>query len=302
MRSVSQKAKRSKKQKRLGEPQVVGIEEFEELEVDVRLEMIRALIPLGLSHIERELQREVEELAGVRYARKAPEQGARRHGHNRGSVRLGGQRHAIRVPRVRDEGGEVALESYQTFHNQDGRGDDTLFRRVLLGISTRNYEAAAESVAGAIGLSSSTVSRQFIQESAKKLKVLQERDLSEDDYVTVILDGKTFGDDQMVTALGITMDGKKRVLGFTQCASENRKAVVQFLRRLVDRGLGVAEGLLFVIDGSKGLGSAIREIYRQHGRAPDIQRCQWHYAEFEIMPMWQWQVAPQAEFRLVMSA
>ena len=44
--------------------------------------------------------------------------------------------------------------------------DDALLRRVLYGISCRNYEAAAAAIPGAIGLSSSTVSRGFIQASA----------------------------------------------------------------------------------------------------------------------------------------
>ena len=151
------------------------------------MEAIRSLISLGLMHVYNELDREVAELAGLRYERKEPGQGARRHGSNRGSVRVGGSKHPIRVPRVRDEQGEVPLESYRRFHAQDGRVDDMLFRRVLLGISSRNYEAAAEQVPGAIGLSKSTVSRTFIEQSAKKLKAMQERDLSGEQYVAVIL-------------------------------------------------------------------------------------------------------------------
>ena len=46
-----------------------------------------------------------------------------------------------------------------------GRGKK-LLKRVLYGISCRNYEAAAEAVPGAIGLSSSTVSRKFVEGSA----------------------------------------------------------------------------------------------------------------------------------------
>lgn len=278
MKSVAQAKRRSKKQKLLGEPRVIGIEEYNGTILDTRAEMIRALIPLGLAHIYQELDREVAELAGARYERKEPE-GARRHGYNRGSVRLGGSRHPIRVPRVRDQHGERALESYRLFHAQDGERDELMFRRVLLGLSSRNYEAAAEAIPGAIGLSRSTVSRTFIEQSAAKLKALQERDLSQEDWVIVILDGKAFQQDQMVTALGITMSGRKQVLGFEQCGTENQKAVAQFVRRLQDRGLGAGEGLLFVIDGSKGLEAAIREVYNRRGRRAAMQRCQWHKRE-----------------------
>jgi hypothetical protein len=83
--------------------------------------------------------------------------------------------------------------------------DDVLLHRVLYGISCRNYEAAAEAIPGAIGLSSSTVSRRFVEASAQKLKALQERDLSEEDVVAIFLDGKTFAEDTMVLALGITL-------------------------------------------------------------------------------------------------
>ena len=66
-----------------------------------------------------------------------------------------------------------------------------MLRRVLYGISCRNYAAAAEAIPGAIGLSGSTVSRAFIQASATKLRELQERDLSGEDVVALVLDGRS---------------------------------------------------------------------------------------------------------------
>ena len=89
------------------------------------------------------------------------------------------------------------MRSYEAMRG-DRAVDDLLLRRVLYGISCRNYEAAAEAIPGAIGLSSSTVSRGFIQASAAQLRAFQERDLSEEDVVAVFLDGKTFADATMV--------------------------------------------------------------------------------------------------------
>ena len=60
----------------------------------------------------------------------------------------------------------------------------------------------AATASGAIGLSGSTVSRGFIQASAAQLREFQERDLSGEDVVAVVLDGKTFADATMVIALG----------------------------------------------------------------------------------------------------
>ena len=86
---------------------------------------------------------------------------------------------------------------------------------------------------GAIGLSGSTVSRAFIQASATKLRELQERDLSGEDVVALVLDGKT-SQATMVVALGITI---KRFLGFVETDTENEQVLTPFLRSLVERGL-----------------------------------------------------------------
>ena len=132
--------------------------------------------------------------------------------------------------------------------------NDLLLRRVLYGISCRNSAAAAEAIPGAIGLSGSTVSRAFIQASATKLRELQERDLSGEDVVALVLDGKTFAEATMVVALGITMTGNKRFLGFVETDTENEQVLTPFLRSLVERGLDVSQGLLVIVDGGKGSG------------------------------------------------
>ena len=121
--------------------------------------MIRSLVPLGLMHVHELLDDEVKALAGERYSRKDELERGRRHGSNPGTVGLGGQRVPIRVPRVRSiEGGEIPLRCYEAV-SHGGEVNDLLLKRVLYGISCRNYEAAAEAIPGAIGLSSSTVSR-----------------------------------------------------------------------------------------------------------------------------------------------
>ena len=275
MSRVPRAVRKSKKTKVLGEVNVISREEYEDMKLDTRLELIRALIPIGLMEVYEELKKEVDRLAGERYKRKGGEILGSRHGTQRGTVKLGGQKVPVRVPRVRREGKEVKLESYTRMH-QGKEPSEKLFRRVLYGISCRNYEAAAADIPGAIGLSSSTVSRQFIEVSAAQLRQFQERDLSELDIVAMFLDGKTFADDTMVIALGITMKGEKVILGFVQTDTENKLVISQFLRSLLDRGLNASKGVLCIIDGSKGLRSAILNVFR--GRAL-VQRCQWHKRE-----------------------
>ncbi len=127
----------------------------------------------------------------------------------------------------------------------------------------RNYEAAAEVIPGAIGLSSSTVSRRFVQASAAKLKELRERDLSGEDIVTIFLDGKVFAGATLVLALGITLLGEKRILGFVETDTENEKVLTPFLRELVVRGLDLSQGMLVILDGSKGLRAAVKGAFQQ---------------------------------------
>jgi len=276
MSSVLRSVKKSKKSRCLGKVDVVSREKYAEFDVDSKVEMIRALVPLGLMHVREMLDDEVKGLAGERYARKEASIGGRRHGSNPGSVGLAGQRVPIRVPRVRSTADrEIPLRSYDALSN-DGEVNDLLLKRVLFGISCRNYEAAAEAIPGAIGLSSSTVSRGFVQASAAKLREFQDRDLSGEDVVALFLDGKTFADETMVVALGITLSGEKRFLGFVETDTENAKVLTPFLRSLVERGLDITQGLLVILDGGKGLQTAVKKAFRNHAV---VQRCQWHKRE-----------------------
>ena len=242
MSSVLRRVRKRKKARRLGRVDVMRREDYAELDLDPKVELIRSLVPLGLMHVEELLDEEVTALAGARCARKAGAIEGRRHGHNPGTVGLAGQRVPIRVPRIRRvAGSEIPLRSYAALHG-DRAVNDLLLTRVLYGISCRNYEAAAEVIPGAIGLSGSTVSRGFIQASAAKLRELQERDLSGEDVVALVLDGKTFADATMVIALGITLSGEKRFLGFVETDTENAPVLTLFLRALVAAGPGPVPG------------------------------------------------------------
>jgi len=267
--------RRRKKSRCLEEARIVTREEYGDLTLDAKAALIRALIPIGLERVQALLDEEVTRLAGAWYERKEVGVPARRHGTNPGTVRLAGQRIGIRVPRLRGEGREIPLRSYAALHGS-GELNETLLRRVLYGISCRNYEAAAEAVPGAIGLSSSTVSRSFVEASASQLRAFQERDLSGEDYVAVFLDGKTFADATMVLALGITMSGEKRILGFVETDTENEKVLSPFLRSLVERGLDVTQGILVILDGGKGLRAAVKKAFQTRAL---VQRCQWHKRE-----------------------
>lgn len=245
----------------------------------VTLAMIPALIPVGLRAVEDALQQEVRSLAGARYAHDDGHGDVARWGSQRGSIFLADQKLPIQVPRVRDTTAhrEVPLPTYQQL--QTPRAADVgLFRRVLGGISCREYEAVAEAVPQAFGLAKSSVSRRFIRSSAKSLRALQERRHDDREWLVLLLDGKTFGGDQMVIALGVTRTGEKRILGHVQTATENKRVCAAFLRELEERGLQAPKDsqLLVVLDGAKGLRAAVRDVF---GNDVPVQRCQWHKRE-----------------------
>lgn len=243
----------------------------------VTLAMIQALIPLGLRAVAEALQAEVTALAGARYAHGDGRPGVVRWGQQAGSIYLADQKLPVTVPRVRDRRAhhEVPLPTYQQL--QAPRAQDVgLFRRVLGGLSCREYEAAAEAVPEAFGLARASVSRRFIRASARELRRVQERRLDDAQWLVLVLDGKTFAGDQLVIALGVTTTGEKRILGLVQTATENRRVCAAFLRALGERGFPLDRPLLVVLDGAKGLRAAVREVF---GDAAAVQRCQWHKRE-----------------------
>lgn len=276
MSSVLSKVRRRKK--RLGHDEVptVSREAYEAMELNPKVQLIQDLTAIAMMHVTEVLQEEVEDLAGLKYGRAEDGHPVHRHGTNPGTIRLAGQKVPIRVPRVRNGDGEIPLESYRKLHQSNGEVDETLLHRVLSGISCRNYEKAAVSIPGAIGLSSSTVSRSFIEASASQLRAFQERDLSGEDFIALYLDGKSFADTMMVVALGVTIDGTKRPLGFVETTTENKVVLTAFLRSLLARGLDVSQGILAVVDGAKGLRAAILAAFPKRAL---IARCHWHKRE-----------------------
>lgn len=244
---------------------------------DTRAAVIQALIPIVLEHVAERLAAEVVAAAGARYQRGDHAPSCVRWGSQAGSVYLGDQRVPLQVPRVRDRAtnAEVPLPTYRALQTPRA-ADQALMLAILGGLSTREYGPCVRLVPQAFGLSASTTSRRFRVASRRALVALQERRLSGEAVVAVVLDGKTFAKDTMVVAVGILATGEKRVLGVVQTATENRVVCAQFLRQLLERGLYIDEGILVVVDGSKGLTAAVHEVF---GAGALVQRCQWHKRE-----------------------
>jgi len=120
--------------------------------------------------------------------------------------------------------------------------------------------------------SKSAVSRAFIERTRKALAELIARRLDDVRLAVLMLDGIELQGRTNIVALGITTEGVKIPLGLWEGSTENSTVATALLSDLVERGLDPAQGVLFVIDGSKALRKAIRNVF---GEAP-VQRCVRH--------------------------
>jgi transposase-like protein len=226
----------------------------------------------GLQVMELLMQEEVRELAGERSQRQA-ERTASRWGSERGYCVVMGQKVPIRRPRVRTtDDKEVALGSYEMFH----RGEpltETVWEKLMLGLSTRKYGQAVRQFTEAYGLEKSAVSEHFIEASREKRRELMERRLEKMRLCALLIDATPFAGQQMVAALGIGEDGRKTILGIRQGATENATVVGELLDELVQRGLDFSAPRLYILDGAKALSSAVK---KHAGEMAAIQRCQVH--------------------------
>src|ERR1035437_1387468 len=149
-------------------------------------------------------------------------------------------------------------------------------KKILVGLSEHDYEDVVKMGVENFGLSQSTLSRAFIEQSSKILEEFEQRDLSLYDFVALAIDGKYLSKENMVIALGVTISGEKIPIGFIQTTTENSEAIKGLFRDLIKRGFRFNEGLLTIVDGVRGLSKAIRETF---GEFALIQRCQWHKRE-----------------------
>ena len=222
--------------------------------------------------IELVMEQEVSLLAGEKH-RPDGKRNCYRWGREQGFLVIDGQKVRLPRPRVRDKlNREVALGSYELFQ----RGsvlEDAVWNKILYGVTTRGYGQVIEEFSRAYGLKKSTISEHFVRASRKKLEQLWGRNLEECPQCAIFIDATVFKRQSLVVAVGLGADGRKRVLGLRQGATENATVVGSLLRDLAERGLDMEAPRLYVLDGSKALTTAVR---RHAGEAAVIQRCQFH--------------------------
>lgn len=230
----------------------------------------------GLSVLYKMMEEDVTALVGPK-GKHNPDRIGVRHGTEKTSVVLSGQRVAVERPRVRkaDGSGELPVETYEIAKHDDLLLEAAL-ARMLYGLSSRNYQRGQDALPEETethGTSKSTVSRRFIQATEAELKKLMSRKLDDLGLSVLLLDGVHFAGTTVVVAMGIDRKGAKHVLGIKHGATENATVCKDLLADLIDRGLDADDGILAIIDGSKALHSALKAVF---GNRVLIQRCRVH--------------------------
>lgn len=272
--------RRSKRRARKEEGAVLGMTETA---VQLSLPIAEALAGIrdsveslagqaGLLVIKALIDDEVTQLVGDRYKHRAGRE-AVRHGHEDSYVVFGGKKVPFRRPRVRQlDGAEMPLDRISLFQAKP-RLEDAVFKRLIRGVSTRNYEDVLDGFCDGYGIEKSSVSRHYKAATSKQLKELTERRLDSLGLVALMIDGLDFQGVILVVALGIAADGRKHVLGLWPGATENSRLCKDLLADLIERGLPTDRKYLIVLDGSKALRKAVCDVFGEDGM---VQRCIQH--------------------------
>ena len=231
---------------------------------------------MGRASIEAVLELSARQVAG------SPQQGKMRegdigwHGTQRGRVYLKERQLRVNKPRLRRKGRgagkEVPVPVYEALQKETATGERML-QILLNGVSTRRYQRVIPGMADTVGVSKSTVSRETVEASEAALEQLMERRFDEVELLIIYIDGMHFGDQCVLAAVGVDLQGRKHVLALREGATENAEAAKDLLQHLVDHGIDPTRRRLFIIDGSKALRTAINAVF---GAETPVQRCRNH--------------------------
>ena len=277
--------------KKVSGPQVVTPAEASELPLPAEIQdalgelvgaardgLLALSVGLGLTVVHQLMEAEVDQVVGPKHKHNR-DRTAKRHGHERGSMTLGGRRVEVERPRMRtaDDEHELPVQSYEYFADRDPL-TRAVMDRMLAGVSTRKFQVVGEPVGEEVeqessSTSKSTVSELFIERTRTALGELMSRSLSDARLAVMMLDGLEIAERTHVVALGISTEGVKIPLGLWEGSTENATLVSMLLADLVDRGLDPEQAILFVIDGGKALRRGIKDVFGEHAL---VHRCHRH--------------------------
>ena len=131
-------------------------------------------VGVGLGVVHELMELEVTEVVGPK-GKHHPDRTAKRHGHEDGSMTLGGRRVPVRRPRMRtaDDEHELPVATYGYFADRDPLTRAAM-DRMLAGVSTRKFAGVGEPVGTGVeqdcsATSKTSVSEMFIERTATAL-------------------------------------------------------------------------------------------------------------------------------------
>ena len=227
--------------------------------------------------LQQALEDEVTELLGRARYERAEETASHRNGYEPRKLRTTSGTVELERPRVRDAS-KLGFESRVL-----GKGvtrtyalESLVIGSFLRGLSTRDVEAVLEETFDEPVSSRSTVSR-ILDDTRERYRRWCCRRLDEHDVVYLFLDAlylKLHPDDEpaegVLVAWGVTLEGRKVLLGLGLGSRESYEAWLSFGRDLVARGMNAPA--LVTADGAPGLWKAVRELWP----LADEQRCTVH--------------------------
>src|SRR6266699_1418128 len=228
---------------------------------------IEAIGRLGARLIlQQALEEELSEFLGrERYERRG-EPVAHRNGYERVTVKTTAGALELERPRLRNASAlgfasEVVGKGVARTHALEA----LVVCSFLRGLSVRDVEAALEEVFDAPVVSKSTVAR-ICSQTRERYRAWCDRRLDEHDLVYLFLDAiylKLRPDDSpaegVLVAWGVTLEGRKVLLGLQLGSRESYEDWLDFGRDLLGRGL--RPPALIVGDGAPGLWKAVRELW-----------------------------------------
>src|ERR671918_2449908 len=146
-------------------PLAVQIQEaLGELVGAAREGLLALSVGVGRGVVHELMELEVAEVVGPK-GKHNPDRVAKRHGHENGSMTLGGRRVPVRRPRVRraDDEHELPVQTYEYFADRDPL-TRAVMDRMLAGVSTRKFAQVGEPVGSEVEASSSATSKTSVSE------------------------------------------------------------------------------------------------------------------------------------------
>lgn len=233
--------------------------------LDALPELIRIIITTAM-HAER------QNYLGVSPNERSPERRGQANGYKPKTVTTRVGQVTFAVPQVREGG--FYPQALERGLRSERALTLALAEMYVQGVSTRKVAAITEQLCGC-EVSSTQVSAAAAQLDAV-LEAWRSRALSACPYLfldaryeKVRQDGQV-RDAAVLVAVGVTLQGKRQVLGVSVALSEQEAHWRSFLQSLVARGLSGIQ--LIISDAHQGLGAARRAVF---GGVP-WQRCQFH--------------------------